>query len=454
MKKATQQLLIIFLFFGSLVLFLIYIRLLIVKSNDDKLESFNDDVKKTDLKNENEDYNYVDFAQKILDHLESQKDDYGFYGGIRQCYNLKNNNCDWQLNNNISQLIATRNKNLISAYSSQRYSIPVIWARYRNYLRSFDDNQLKMVYKDLDNLINRVIENSDLDMQTHSFNCVLMEEIIKSPHIDEEYKKKAKKICNNNYFEIHPQSLVFYSQNKRVPLVFLKFDDLPEDIETNNFVRPDNSELLSDNQRIIFEKETLKKEVSELIKKIENKQKLNENKINSIAITGREKFITRENFAIVDRAAAARIDNYFDESDSANQIDYLILMKEVLSYYLMQNQNYSELDKCLLYENVNYYKVNYDNSLKIDQLKTDLNTELFSKNLLPCFVVKELLNNTTISQSNLYENIIQNNKKYKLGLFWPGYAYSTKEEFNYDDPFGNLYINVEINALLAGLLLK
>ena len=401
---------------------------------------------------------YLLEAKKILDHLDSQKDDYGFYGELRQCfYDNKEKKCDWQLNNNIEAILATKDYDIISKYTTQRYSIPVIWSRFKYYKMSRNQEQLMILYQDIDNLIN-VLNNEWLDLQTNSFNCLLMREIVESEIIAEEYQKKALKICNENIFEVHPKSLIFHSQNKHKPLVFVNTYDHYNDNDKYGFIRVGRDNSNNQNNITVFNEEEIVIQIEKLINKIAYNQKLDDLEKANVFFDGRNIFAKRENMAVIDRLIAANLNTELGDPLTAakNKLDYLILLQEVLSYYIEKEDYYPLEAKCLLLENIeyfyNHFAINNSNDV-LKKVNNKLEVSEYEKKLLTCFLVKKLLNEKEIVVETIYDDVLRMKKQSVLSNDWPGYFSSLAIDDNIDDgDGGDQYFDVEINAILAGLL--
>lgn len=463
MNKKKKQ--IIFIVIVFLLIFFIWFLVWKLISTDEANEIVIDDliqVANVEVGKQEEKDKYLLEAEKILTHLDSQKDDYAFYGGVRQCYYNNNKKCNWIFSNNITTLIDSKDLDKISKYSTQRNTLPIIWARFQYYKKTGDEEQLQKIYQDIDILM-KVIDDEWLNLQTDSFNCLLMKEIIESDLIQADYQKKAQKICNENIFEVHPQSLIFYNQNRRQPLIFTDVYDYvsvnyPSDYA---YVRLDENKKVVDKEKFaIFDLIELKSDIQRLIVKIASDGELDESEKKNVFFEKRESFIIRENFAVIDRLAAMQINKNQgnDELKQENELDYLILLKEALSYYLFSKENYESVGRCLLFENIEYYNNEYSfnlNETLMTEIKNKSHVDFYDKDLLSCFLVKKLLNGKVIDRNGIYKDVLLSKQNSLIGDEWPGYFKSLLKEYNVnDDPRGDHYISTELNAILAGLLIK
>ena len=125
-----------------------------------------------ELKNDN-----LKIAKSILNFLWTQRNSLNLYSSFSTCEDP----------NNL--------QTCTPADDSWRWSIPVIWARFKYYQATDDQEELMRLQSDLRNMVNNVINSDERFLQTSSYNCAMMKEIANSSLINDEIRSLAAKVC-------------------------------------------------------------------------------------------------------------------------------------------------------------------------------------------------------------------------------------------------------------------
>ncbi len=452
MKKSTQQLIIIFF---TTIFLLIAVYFIWSQTIGKKKLVIPPKMSQTEIENDP----YLSMAKRILDQIDSQTDSRGFYGYIQDCekneqlahYDCSIRLLDYQGKYHDGTIIENP-----TLYASHRQTLAVIWARYRYYAKTGDQKQLQKMKKDVDNMIDKVIDDPDWILQTKRFNCVLMEEIYNSPLIELKYKERVKYICNQAYFEAHPQSTIFKSQNKHVPVKIWNnypLTDAEKPFET--MVELDLQRPKVDYEYIYYNKDELIKHIYEDFLAFYKNGLVDENE-KILTTDEKKRFIVRELSAAIDRFSSYKINQNASVSKAETDlIDYLLLTQETLNWYISSPNSYGKTTSCLINQNMNIFFNHFQlkSSLSNDQNNFLNNFGLKSDDdLLPYCLI--FTSNNIIDKKLLIDQINNLNSFAGANDWHNGYLINASyEEKNFKSTNYKEYeFNIEENALFAGVL--
>lgn len=239
-------------------------------------------------------------AKAILDFLWTQRTVLGLYASGSVCKN-KND-------------LAT----CVPKDDSWRWSLPVMWARFKYYEATLDLEELERLQTDLDNMIVNVLNANDRYLQTSEFNCAFMREISNSTLISNEYQNKAAQICFLAEYE--SQALVGSNINS-ISIV----DDF-----------------------------------TELIKKLgDSSASANvEASVNFLSVADIYAGLDQ-----IDKLNFSQLDSYTTVEDLTVEVN--LLVDYAIRTYLNQFQQFSSLEQCLFQQDVKQY-LSYAPDLNID----------------------------------------------------------------------------------------
>lgn len=367
-------------------------------------------------------------AKNILNHFSATTDNNEFYGDYQTCD--QENHCQLNLTDYLS------NGTDQAAY---RYDLSVAWARYQYYQLTHDPAELALLEQDLQTLVNQVLDHPTWVLQTDTFNCLLMADLVRADELDLTIKNLARRLCATADFERHPDSNVSYDQHQHDLLTFY----LNDNAEVNHLPvtplvdqKPDPASLEN------FSPEQLQSAIDSLIRQLANGKRTPLNsRVSSPA--DQNDFMTREIIAAIDQRAASQI--LTDQSaTAAAALHALILTEETLNWFNAQPSNFSDLDICLLKANLSQYLADNPNVITTEQFDRILNYGplTFDDNLLCQIALQSSPNLSAQNAQEIYQ-IFQN------------LATVNQQEYGYVGPSGNNFIfDVNKNAFLAGLLAK
>lgn len=380
-------------------------------------------------------------AQAILSQISSHSSDEGFYGDWQICTKENLNNPNYVCTPNMYPYEAEEGTNeYFSETASYRYSLPVIWSRFKYYQKTKDQEQLAFLEKDLNNLSVYLKKDQKRLLNTDTYTCSLMEEIINSDLVNSEVKNLALEICFLAVPEVSPQSNINYALhtpyrflsgiNQNDPSGVMTDGKKHEAENLKNFNSHDLITKINDNIRLIING------------KLDQKNNFNQNSAN---------FAQKELIAAIDLNSKIKLAAQKEDLTSKTQatLDNLILTEETLSWFIQSPRSFSNLDICLLKSNLSLYLTNYPESLNNEE------REKFQKTLNSTVsdLIDQVICNFSLyySQKNFdkkslvekiseQQNLMQNNL--------PGYTYRSQI---FEDIYGEIF-PIKINALLAGLL--
>lgn len=370
-------------------------------------------------------------AKNILDQISTSTDSQGFYGDYQSC--------DQSYSSCSLNLLDYTNSGELSA--SYRYGLTVAWARYQYFNQTGDKEQSSLIKNDLKNLVTKVLGSKKWVLQTDSFNCLFMSDIILSNEIDEETKGFAKRLCAEADFERAPDSDVSYDQHNHDLLTFYVYDYSKINQETTKNqvgIIPIPGEKQNQKDLILFEPGKLEASISSNLKKLTNGER---NVLKSKVYDEEQPlFMTRELIAAIDQYAGSQILNGNEETKAKN-LHWLILTNETLSWFNAHPSLFSNLDICLLKANLSLYLTKHPNTINDDNFAKILNfSNLNFDEQLVCDVANNYSNLNKQSGKEIYKNF------QKLDP-----VYQQKNGYFYPSGIKNIF-NINNNAILAGLL--
>ncbi len=392
-------------------------------------------------------------ANNIIDFIENNKTEKGFYGLYYNCSMYDEIKCI----NELEQI----NKNVYGAdlVMDQSSLLAITWANFKYYINTGDKKKLEIMKTNLEtidnnfNLPNKKIKISRL-------GCLLMEEIVFSEHISHSDKIFAAKACNQIKFDHHPSSRILYSQNYLSPLKFANNDYDWYEIPTEF----DNQKIINQSERINYQPERIISEISQDIRNFYLTGKVE--KESNIHQDEKERFIYREIMAAIDRIGAIKINEKINpEKAKADLIDYLLLTQETLEWYINQPERINSFYVSLIGKNLKYLILNYQTDLTEEEkqfvfdwaeremVKQKLYTELidfllFNKEVDNKLISEILATNKQYYQwSNWNKGLLYKYFEWDIALFNQNFAQAEEYDFF-------TYYDLTKNILLAGLLLE
>lgn len=380
-------------------------------------------------------------AQAILNQISSHLSDEGFYGDWQICTKENLDNQNYICTPNMYPYEAEEGINeYFSETASYRYSIPVIWSRFKYYQKTQEQNQLTLLEKDLNNLSVYLNKDKKRLLNTDTYTCSLMEEIINSDLVNSEVKNLALEICFLAVPEVSPQSNINYALH--TPYRFLSGinQNDPSGVmtdgkkhETENLKEFNSNDLITkinDNIRLIING------------KLDQKNNFSQNSAN---------FAQKELIAAIDLNSKIKLATEKENLSIKAQatLDNLILTEETLNWFVQSPSSFSNLDICLLKNNLSLYLTNYPESLNNEErekFQKTLNSTISDLTEQVICNFSLYYNQNNFDTKSLVEKINENQKLMQNNL--PGYTYRSQI-------FENIYAEIfpiKINALLAGLL--
>lgn len=285
-------------------------------------------------------------AKIILAHFNAKAnqgsvDSRGFYGDERLCaINFNRQNLP------VCQAVKHDLVGNYDAMASFRSSVQLLWARYRYYLASNDQEQLRQLILDIDNLVDNVLDSPSYVLQNQDFNCLLMRELYFSPLLDEQTKAGVARICNESHPEMHPESAWEYDQFHH-PLYYI--DDFLQVAMT------DPSRHIPDERRTVYQLEDLQTALNKDLLLIANGGVLPATDYARIIAEDKLLFLRREANAALDYLAASEINQTDSARHQQNLIEYFLVTKEILNWLLTTPNAQYDDGACLVGVSVRAY---------------------------------------------------------------------------------------------------
>lgn len=366
-------------------------------------------------------------AKAILDQFTAHQSSEGFYGDYQICES-EGQNCQpltWQYEDDESP-----------ATASYRYDIPVIWARFKYYQATHDQEQLTLMKQDLVNLVSQILDSQERVLQTDSYNCAMMKEITSSNLVDAETKNLASRVCLEASFEYFPNSDIAIDQHNHDLLVIYmegkpNYDHLP--IIPVPGEKPDSEDLVT------FDKKTVAENINENLNSLLRGER---QKYGGVKALYQEKFMKRELLSAIDQWFASDLAKMRNEASlsARAELDSLLLTRETLAWFNNNPATFADIDICLLKNNL---------SLLIGNEVIDLEQNSNFENILNhgdltavdnvvCSYSDYLVGGmSAVKQNDLMEQVFEND-------VLTGYFYARANQ--------EIIYPTEINAILAGLL--
>ena len=124
---------------------------------------------------------YCVYAKKTLDWLDKNRDKNGKY-----FYEV---GCD------ISQ---KQCKDYVESGQSGHDAMTMIWARYKYFLKTGEEDQINIIKKDIDIYFKQLDE---MKIQNDFWNCKFLTEMYEDKYLGEEYLIKIKKLCDSSIYQ-------------------------------------------------------------------------------------------------------------------------------------------------------------------------------------------------------------------------------------------------------------
>ncbi|MDO5561408.1 MAG: hypothetical protein Q4G02_01385 [bacterium] len=116
-------------------------------------------------------------AKFILNFLWTQRNEFGLYAIASDC----------KERNDLTSCAPTDD--------TWRWSLPVMWARFKYYEATADQEELSRLQTDLDNMVTNVLNSDARFLQVGAYNCAFMQELANSKLLNDDIKAKATQIC-------------------------------------------------------------------------------------------------------------------------------------------------------------------------------------------------------------------------------------------------------------------
>lgn len=306
-------------------------------------------------------------AKMILAHFNAKAnqgsvDSRGFYGDERLC------NADFNRRGlPVCQAVKYDLVGNHEPMASFRSTVQLLWARYRYYLASNDQEQLRQLILDVDNLVNNVLDSPSYVLQNQDFNCLLMRELYFSPLLDEQTKAGVARICNESNPEMHPESAWEYDQFHH-PLYYI--DDFLQVAMT------DKSRHIPDENRTVYQLEDLQAALNKDLLLVANGGVLPSAQYARITSADKLMFLRLEANAALDYLAASEINQADSERQQQSLIEYFLVTKETLNWLLTTpNAQYND-GACLVGVNIRAYLEKFAPDLLSSQQLATLRSKL------------------------------------------------------------------------------
>ncbi len=396
-------------------------------------------------------------ARLILKQIENHTDNRGFYGWGQNCKKINN---QYQCTIRCQPIIEGEDYNCLV---SHRYDLPVIWANFMMFRKTNEISYRQNANADLEKLYNLVFDDKTYIMQTDKLNCLLIADVVNHQLTDKNHEKMLIDLCTNSFFEAHPKSKVFYSQNLLTPMNYWNNHFFTEKKIDEIVVGIDNINVINQSERINYQPERIISEISQDIRNFYLTGKVE--KESNIHQDEKERFIYREIMAAIDRIGAIKINEKINpEKAKADLIDYLLLTQETLEWYINQPERINSFYVSLIGKNLKYLILNYQTDLTEEEkqfvfdwaeremgLETNSNlinveTEyyLVYGQLIDHYLFDKRIEKNKLNNDIKKQNLSNDNSEWEIG-------YLTK---HHDRNGWNYNFQVVLNAILAGLLVR
>ncbi len=365
-------------------------------------------------------------AKQILDQFTNGRSTEGFYGDEQFC-DVDGENCN----------VVTYTYADVQEVSSYRYSISVAWARFKYWQKTHDEKEFILMQEDLSNIVVKVLDDPNWILQTDTYNCALLSEIIAVNEVNEEIKNNIGRICLEADFERAPLSNVSFDQHRHSAIAAMPVSKTANSSILAVVPVPDFD--FSDTVFQRFQVVNLKNQINENLKKLIAGQR--QNYSGEVSKEHQVNFMNRELIAAIDQNVAFK--NSISASEAAH-LHNLILTEETLAWFNNDPSLFSNADICLLKNNLSLYLRQNPQSFTTSEVEGFKNKVLNSQqqtfaDQLNCALSDYFVNN----DSQVLKNFLKTSKKNKdLESIW---------KMGYTENNGAVF-PVMINAYLAGIL--
>lgn len=381
-------------------------------------------------------------AKLILEHFNAKTnpgatDSRGFYGDERHCAA--------DFNRRGLPVCQAVKYDLVGNHdpmASFRSGVQLLWARYRYYLASNDQEQLRQLILDIDNLVANVLDSPSYVLQNQDFNCLLLRELYFSPLLDEESKTKVGRICNESHPEMHPESAWEYDQFHH-PLYYI--DDFLQ------VAMIDYSRHLPEESRVNYQLAELQAALNKDLLLVANGGVLPSAQYARITTADKLMFLRLEANAALDYLAASEINQADSERQQQSLIEYFLVTKETLNWLLTTpNAQYND-GACLVGVNIRAYLEKFAPDLLSSQQLATLRSKLpfvDDASEIDCLVAGHLL----FPEDNNVRHQFNYRLKQLAGTYSPGMPVGTYLYQSAGFKQKSYYYPTVRNAYLAALL--
>ena len=147
---------------------------------------------------------YCDYAKKTLDWMDKTRTNDGKYALYVECDKEKKE-CS----------------NLIGTGSSGHNDLPILWARYKYFLKTQDQKQLSIVKKDIDIYFNQL--NKSL-INNNFWNCRILSDMRDEKVLGTDYIKKLDNLCKTSHY-LDTENVVTDNNGQKKVVVDLPYLD-------------------------------------------------------------------------------------------------------------------------------------------------------------------------------------------------------------------------------------
>ncbi|MBQ6438191.1 hypothetical protein IJJ12_02290 [bacterium] len=341
--------------------------------------------------------------------------------------------------------------------ASHRQTLGVIWARFKLYEATGDQNVLSQLKADLGMMTN-LLASHQYTLQTDRFNCLLMRDLVNSDQLSDELRAAAKLICDYGEFEYYPDGDILYDVHQH-PIYHTAAAQATGFISDEYVIEVEADRIVPEEQVVAYQTRDLIVDINSLLEQYATYGETSPLREQIVDTVLTRRFITRELYAALDQAAAYKLNSpdnapYADATLRAqNELDFLLLLRETLAWYTQADSSLFGLfdnDACLLSVAVRYYAQEFGTQLSASTLHAALDrinqNELAGQYSSGCQIADHALNQAPLNKDDVAAQIALNHQAYQVD----SQAWSGGFLYSYD---GQTYFNlIWDNALAAGIL--
>lgn len=432
MKKSTQQLIIILITFFSLSIIIFFIWR---QTTGQPTPLTSDSTKKSTITDP-----YLKEAKDILNHFSAHTDQYGFYGLMQECQKNQNK---YECQVKKEKIFGHFDYQEGEERAAWRDGLKVIWARFNYYQATNDQEELTRLEQDIDNLITKVVDNPSTVLQSGDFTCLYLAPIIESSDVSQKARDQAKRLCLESTIEYAPLSSVIFSQYPRQKVIVTGYSGDDENLPILGTV----SDTIPEEMITIYTKEEITSQINANLAKMDAWGPYDSFSF-LMPMKEQPKFFQREAAAAVDQIFKMQLAKKEGNTELYNltEIEYLLLIDELFSWYMINILELEHEGICLFYQALNYYFNHYPHPLTQAQIAeyADIYWTTPNSDLL-CNLANISLNRGTIEPSSLQQKIADRSMAdWSKGLLGLDNSTNNSHQEKYIFPVG-------YNALIAGL---